>query len=238
MIDLHHGDCLDVLAGMQDNAVNATICDPPYSERTHSGHDAIEDIGDRKGLGYRPWTQADVDAVIPVLCRVCSGWVVVMTDHMLAVPIQQAMERAGRYAFAPLPYYAPGSRTRLTGDGPSSWTIWIVVCRTAEQVRWGTLPGGYMRAPGWEKPKHMGGKPVELMRELVRDYSRPGDTVLDPFLGGGTTGVACKELGRDFIGIELDAEYYRIAKARIEAARHKPGLCFERTKRRKEGRLI
>ena len=246
MIELHHGDCLDVLRNMPDGAVNATITDPPYSERTHSGHDATasghigqgKDNADRKGLGYQHWTRADVDTVIPELCRVCSGWVVVMTDTDLAVPIRDTMTKAGRYAFAPLPYYAPGSRVRLSGDGPSSWTVWIVVCRTAEQMQWGTLPGGYMRAAGWEKPKHMGGKPVELMRALVRDYSRPGDVVLDPFLGAGTTGVACKELGRGFIGCEIDRTYYDVAKARIDAARHKPGLCFEKKKRRKREVLI
>jgi site-specific DNA-methyltransferase (adenine-specific) len=61
-------------------------------------------------------------------------------------------------------------------------------------------------------------KPVALMRWLVRLVARPGDVVLDPFLGSGTTGIACAEESRDFIGIEREAEYVEIARRRIEAA--------------------
>jgi len=56
------------------------------------------------------------------------------------------------------------------------------------------------------------------MRWLVRLVARPGDTVLDPFMGSGTTGVAAADLGRDFIGIELNPDYLDIARRRIEAA--------------------
>jgi len=61
-------------------------------------------------------------------------------------------------------------------------------------------------------------KPVDLMCWLVRLVARPGDVVLDPFTGSGTTGIACAKEGRDFIGIERDADYYEIARRRIEAA--------------------
>jgi site-specific DNA-methyltransferase (adenine-specific) len=56
------------------------------------------------------------------------------------------------------------------------------------------------------------------MRWLVKLVARPGDVVLDPFTGSGTTGVACAEEGRDFIGIEREAEYVEIARRRIDAA--------------------
>jgi DNA modification methylase len=61
-------------------------------------------------------------------------------------------------------------------------------------------------------------KPLALMKWLVKLVAHPGDTVLDPFTGSGTTGVACVELGRDFVGIEREAEYVEIARRRIEAA--------------------
>lgn len=146
------------------------------------------------------------------MCAVASGWVVVMTDHVLAMPIQSSMEQAGRYAFAPLPWYVPGSRVRLVGDGPSSWVTWIVVSRTAKQVRWGTLPGGYMQSGSQH---HMGGKPEELMRAIVLDYSKDGETILDPFMGSGTTLVAAKRLGRKAIGIELNEAYCEVAAKRL-----------------------
>lgn len=58
-------------------------------------------------------------------------------------------------------------------------------------------------------------KPVELMKYLIKTYSNPGETILDFTMGSGTTGVACKELNRDFIGIEINKEYFDIAKNRI-----------------------
>ena len=59
-------------------------------------------------------------------------------------------------------------------------------------------------------------KPVHLMAWLVRLVSKEGDTVLDPFMGSGTTGVACRRLNRNFIGIEKDSGYFRIAAKRIK----------------------
>ena len=155
---------------------------------------------------------ADVEAAVPLFCGKSRGWVVVMTDHVLALPIQRAMESTGRYAFAPLPWYVPGSRVRLSGDGPSSWTVWIVVSRTGRQSKWGTLPGGYMQNGVRDR---IGGKPEELMRALVNDYSRHGNTVLDPFMGSGPTLVAAKRLGRKAIGIEIEERYCEIAAKRL-----------------------
>ena len=59
-------------------------------------------------------------------------------------------------------------------------------------------------------------KPVDLMEYLIKTYTNEGDTVLDNVMGSGTTGVACKNLNRNFIGMELDEEYFKIAKDRIE----------------------
>lgn len=64
--------------------------------------------------------------------------------------------------------------------------------------------------------KHPTEKPVELMKILVENSTSGGDTVLDPFMGSGSTGVACKQTNRDFIGIEIDEKYFNIAKDRIE----------------------
>ena len=59
-------------------------------------------------------------------------------------------------------------------------------------------------------------KPVDLLERLCRVSSREGGVVLDPFMGSGSTGVACANTGRDFIGIEIDPDYFEIAKRRIE----------------------
>ena len=70
-----------------------------------------------------------------------------------------------------------------------------------------------------ERGLHPTQKPVALMEYLIRTYTNEGDTVLDNCMGSGTTGVACVNTGRNFIGMEMDAGYFEIAKNRIEAAR-------------------
>ena len=59
-------------------------------------------------------------------------------------------------------------------------------------------------------------KPIELMKVLISNSSEQNDVVLDPFMGAGSCGVACKELRRDFIGIEIDKKYFDVAKERID----------------------
>ena len=63
---------------------------------------------------------------------------------------------------------------------------------------------------------HPSQKPIKLIKDLIQKYSQKGQTILDPFMGSGTTGAACKELGRNFIGIEKEPKYFNLAKKRIE----------------------
>ena len=65
-------------------------------------------------------------------------------------------------------------------------------------------------------------KPLSIIKNLVKNSSKENDVVLDCFMGSGTTGVACKQLNRNFIGIEIDKKYFEIAKNRIEGTTNKP----------------
>ena len=231
------GDCREVLPTLP--MVDAVITDPPYSERTHAWHDdgsaARRDGANRIGLGYAHLTEDDVRSLAAEYALVCKGWIAWMTDSHLAIVVRRALEACGRYAFAPLPFYQPGRSVRLTGDGPCSWTDYIIVARTAAQHKWGTLPGGYVAGPGWNDKARMGGKPTHLMRALVTDYSRPGDLVLDTHMGAGTTGVACALEGRRFIGVEIDREAFDIACERIDNAyRQAPLLPIQPFKQTQE----
>jgi len=71
---------------------------------------------------------------------------------------------------------------------------------------------------------HKSQKPIKLIRELIEKFTKPGDTILDPFMGSGTTGVACVQTGRSFIGIEIDPAYFAIAERRIAEAQAQPRL--------------
>lgn len=84
-----------------------------------------------------------------------------------------------------------------------------------------------LRAGERNETIHPTEKPVSLMYEYIRNSSNRGELVADPFMGSGTTGVACAKLGRRFIGIELDEDYFNIACERIQAAYDQPDLFVE-----------
>jgi len=198
--------------------VDHVIADPPYSARVHGGHDRqVENCRrEEKGamvnaIDYPAWTPEHVAQAASSWHDRTHGWIVVITDHLLAPVWERCLAALGRYVFAPLPFVSPGSRVRLAGDGPSSWTCWIVVSRPRHKPysNWGTLPGAYICPP--ERMPLVGGKPKRLMRALVNDYSREGDTVCDPCMGAGTTLWAAEDLGRSAIGIDISEEHCKLA---------------------------
>ena len=79
------------------------------------------------------------------------------------------------------------------------------------------FPRSVLKIPSEGKTVHPTQKPVALMEYLIRTYTNEGETVLDNCMGSGTTGVACKNTGRNFIGVERDPDYFRIASERINA---------------------
>ena len=201
----------DVLAG---ETFDALICDPPYSERTHRGHAAGVGMSDRlrTNLSYEAWSEPEILELVKWGHERCRGWIALLLDHVEARWAEEALERTGRYVFAPLPFVETGRSVRLCGDGPSSWASWLVVARprTPPYSTWGTLPGAYIqRGRGGER--HIGGKPLGLMRAIVRDYTRPDDFVCDPCAGLGTTLIAARAEGRRGIGAECDPETYGVA---------------------------
>ena len=212
-MDLRCGRWEDALAG---EICDALITDPPYGERVHDGHDAAVD-GDhfQRELSYEAWGRDDVACFVESWSPRTRGWMCAMTSHDLIPYWEESFTAVGRYAFAPLPCVMRGMSVRRAGDGPSSWSVWLMVARprTKQAASWGTLPGAYLGVPGHE---HIGGKPEWLMRAIVSDYSRPGDIVCDPCAGGATTLIAASGLGRHAIGAEMDPETYAKAQARIK----------------------
>ena len=180
----------------------------------------------RSSLDYSYWTSADVDAFVEHWVPRTNGWFVSLTDDQLAPAWAAALERAGRYVFSPLACVEPGSRVRMSGDGPSQWTCYAIVARPkrAPYSKWGALPGAYIPGPNDKSPRPqndgkgvVGGKPRWLMDRLILDYSRPGDLVVDPCCGAATTGVAALRHGRRFIGGDAMAEHVVLAREAIAA---------------------
>jgi len=215
------GDPLDIRAGRWQEAladvghVDAIVCDPPYSARTHAAKTTRRDGVDAEGLApvYAGWTEQDVHDFVQAWSGRCRGWMVALTDSELIGAWRDAYRAAGRYAFAPVPCVITGMSVRMAGDGPSSWAVYAMVARPTALSGWGTLPGAYVgaaqRGAGGGR-----GKPLWLMESIVRDYSRGGDLICDPFAGWGSTLIAARQQGRRGIGAELEADAIAEAQRR------------------------
>lgn len=228
--DLRLGRWEEVLADVGE--VDAVIVDAPYSARTHErqrhgrlskregySNDACLT---QRGLTYDALSDDDVHGFVRAWAPRTRGWFVTITDSELYPAWRDALRDAGRYVFAPLACVQTGMNVRLAGDGPSNWTVWVVVARPrcVPYSKWGTLPGAYVLRQDQER-KRMGdavvhgAKPLWLMQSLVRDYSRPGDLVCDPCAGGGTTLLAAAIEGRRAVGAEMDEKHFAIAQKRL-----------------------
>jgi hypothetical protein len=217
--ELRLGRWQDELADVECDAV---ICDPPYGAHTHVMSRAfgnaredgcsLDEIGPR----YDAMAPADVHAFVTAMADRCKGWMVALTSSDLIDHWQAAYRAVGRYSFAPVVCVIKGMTVRLGGDGPSSWAIYAMVSRpsTREFSTWGTLPGAYVGSPSREAGGGRG-KPDWLMSALVRDYSRPGDLICDPFAGWGSTLAAAVANGRRAIGSEMDRDAFNEATRRL-----------------------
>jgi len=243
-IELRHGRWQETLDG---ETADALIFDGPFGKETHDGYGndgrAARSRGDkprdpryrhRPGytdqISYEFLDEADVEAFVASWSERTLGWVASITDHNLAPVWSDHLSDAGRLVFPPIPIVDVGSRCRLSGDGPSSWSWWLVVARprTAQFQRWGTLSGAYIRSPNDPRSPRTGGKPLGIMREIVRDYAIPKDSsrvpgwpprprVVDPYAGSATTLMAARELGLDGLGSEADRATFEDALDRISA---------------------
>lgn len=219
MIDLRLGRWQDVLA---DETCDALIFDAPHSEAEGTTR---TDQTSASGLtaDYPPFTRDDVYETVESWSPRTRGWMVSVTDYDLSFVWRAAMRSVGRYAFRPVSCVIRGMSFRAQNDGPSNWTLYAVVSRpmTADFASWGCLDGAYPggcggngRRGGSERSGGRGKWPW-LMRALVRDYSRPGDVVCDPFAGWGSTLAAAAGLGRAAIGAEMDPSAHGEATRRL-----------------------
>ena len=182
-MQLHLGDCLEILPTLVADSVDAVITDPPYPDY----HAEL----------YR---QTPIDFLGSIDCRQLVFWStkVDFPLEFTAIHIwdkktgcgseyERVFERNGHRNFKVFRHYLINSTVAasFTGD---------------------VFTG------------HKSQKPIHLMVELLEKFTKEGDTILDPFMGSGTTGVACVQTGRNFIGIEIEPKYFEIAEKRIAEA--------------------
>jgi len=217
---LYLGDCMDILPTLEK--VDAVITDPPYGIEFKG---KLHKFKSKKNGGYISFEDSQENVLLNIIPRFSTA---------LAISKRAVITPGSRMAHSyPAPDAIGGIYNRC-GTGSGKWGFECV----APVYYYGSCPylaTGKGRLPnGWEQPvtdfsekyDHPCAKPIGMMKWLVQRGSLIGETILDPFMGSGTTGVACAQMGRSFIGIEKEPAYFDIACRRIEQA-YKQGQLFE-----------
>lgn len=232
---LYQGDALAVLRQLPGASVDCVLTDPPYSSGGMMRGDRIQGVhkkyvtthsisgnllhafsGDnRDQVGYWFWASlwlGDLRRISKpgAVCCLFTDW--------RQLPVTTAALQSGGFVWRGIvPWHKPSGRRTQGRFG-----------NTCEYVVWGTngprelaghaLPGFYSyNAPRGQDRDHITQKPVALIGQLLK-IAPAGGVVLDPFMGSGTTGVACINSGRKFIGVEIERAHFNAACARIRDA--------------------
>lgn len=230
---LYHGDCLAVLRSIPSGSVDAVIADPPYSSGGFTRSDRSADptvkyvqtgveivrasfSGDnRDGRSWCYWMALWVSEA----CRIVkeSGYMLIFTDWR-QLPLASDALQAGGFVWRGIVPWDKTEAARAPHTGyfrhQCEYVVWGTRGVSVAASHGGPWPGYIRIGVSLADKHHMTGKPTKLMQQLVQCVP-PGGTVLDPFMGSGTTGVACRLEGRKFIGIEMDRGYYDVAERRI-----------------------
>jgi site-specific DNA-methyltransferase (adenine-specific) len=202
------GDCREILPLL--NGVDVVITDPPYGAETHEK--ALGAGGRSKLVHFESITADSFKEYCKTLVEISARWVIATCEWRHV----SALERDGRLIRLGI-WVKPNGAPCFLGDRPGTGWEAVAILHREGKCRWN---GGGQHAV-WtyciETGLHPTQKPLPLISKWVQQFSDPGETILDPFMGSGTTGVAAIRNGRGFIGIEKDPEFFEIALNRIRA---------------------
>ncbi len=227
---VHHGDCLDVMRAMPDASVDAFVMDPPYTAAGGSTNGRSE--GNEADSQFFLYWMRDVCAEIGRVTKP-TGCGFIFCDWRTINLVSSA-------------FYGGRSSQRATTWRVGQALVWDRECfGLGSPFRNGFEMIAFVRGPEWVSTlpkdistvirhrwpygvhKHHGAeKPEALCLTLARWAAPNGGTILDPFAGSGTVGVACVKFGRSYVGIEREESHVETARARIEAAARAPMLDF------------
>jgi len=233
---LYCGEALRILPAVPAAIAAAALTDPPYSSGGLFASDRTADVvskycqqndsrgrptfsGDnRDQRSYRFWSVLWMGELQRIVRP--TGYGLVFSDWRQLPTVSDAMQAAG-WIWRGVVAWNKGRGARAPHKGyfkhQCEYVLWATNGRCAKRETDGPLDGCFQESVRQADKHHVTGKPTALLRELVR-CTDPGELVLDPFAGSGTTGVACLETGRRFLGIELSEPYCEIAARRLEAA--------------------
>ena len=230
-ITIYHADCRDVLAQFRGGVAHV-LTDPPYGRDVYlraarcTAPTYSERELKRRGTALQKLGAGDIGDIEEMLewvakeiARLTARWAVIFSDVESCSRWRVAIELAGMRYVRTGVWVKPDAMPQMSGDRPSVGFEPCTIAHAQGPMRWN---GGGKSAlwihntvKGDERPDHPCPKPEGLMLELVAAFTDRGETILDPFMGTGTTLVAAKRLGRTAIGIELERKYCDIAIGRL-----------------------
>lgn len=230
--ELHMGDCLEVMKEIPDGSVDLILCDLPYGTTACKWDTVIpfeplwaqyRRIAKRNAAivltASQPFTTALIASNLKWF-KYCWVWDKRRVSNPQLAKLQPLKHHEDVVVFSNgggrAPYYPQGLQDVVKTRKKDSSSLGHCVRKDYVQTKTG-YPKTIQTFP-FEAGNHPTQKPVTLMEYMIRTYSNEGDTVLDNCMGSGTTGVACMNTGRRFIGIEMDAGYFQIAQNRIMEA--------------------
>lgn len=216
---LYNGDCLEVIKSIPDKSIDLVVIDPPYEIKTMKGGG---DIGKRK---YKSEVSSMIDGfseeVLDLLCKKMKKINIYIYCSKLQLPklLNYFIDKKCNYEILT---YHKTNPTPLCGNTYLPDTEYIVFAREKGVKIYGEYKTKFkyftdkVNKEDKKLYNHPTCKPIPFLENHIINSSKEGDVVLDCFMGSGSTGVACMNTNRKFIGIELDKNHFNTAKQRIE----------------------
>jgi site-specific DNA-methyltransferase (adenine-specific) len=229
-VTIYHGDCRDVLPALEPQSVTLLWTDPPYGHSNHEG-DLNARLNEHRGIEGQPIANDDPDSMRAVVdaaltlslqalrddcccccCCCCGGGGPRPTFAWLA----QRMDAGGLEFFHSVIWdkVNPGLGWRYRRQHE----MVMVAHKAGGKLSWSdavkATPNLIRQSPPRHR-EHPNEKPLDLVKGFIQNHALPGDVVLDPFMGSGTTLRAAKDLGRRAIGIDLEEVHCQTAVARV-----------------------
>jgi DNA modification methylase len=224
------GDCARVLPFLEPGSVDHIITDPPYeaechtkSRRSHRGRKGAAGKFESFPISFAPITTDFRTDIGREFARLARRWILIFCQ-IEGVPLWRAsIDPEGGLHRRTSVWIKPDCAPQFTGDRPASGCEYIEMLHAKGRCRWnsGGKRGVYVHNCNSQLRKpdedHQTPKPESLILELVLDFTDPGDLIVDPFAGSGTTGAIALRLGRRVILIESEAKWARLCRERMRA---------------------
>jgi site-specific DNA-methyltransferase (adenine-specific) len=203
---------------------DASACDIKGRKHRNDG------VAELKGLDFAPIDDIR-EEFVALSSAICGGWFIAFCTVEGTWMWAQAINASPIKYKRSCVWVKPDSTPQLNGQGPAQGAECFVTAWSGKGfANWnsGGKRGVYTHCVNVGRHGgHPTEKPVPLMREILSDFTQRGQIVLDPFMGSGTTGIACIKTGRKFIGIEKDPAYFDVALERISDAHSRPDFFIE-----------